>query len=185
MPSDAFYILSMFHEHRDRLKITIRMHYARKKKREKGISITGERGEQKPTLPYPNRLIPTTTRQQRPRCRIRHTLTLRFVPLQRTHTFPFPLGSKIPHTTTLVFHLTAIADVRPIPMRTALPMGMGMGVRFLPRTLPLPDPDIRVKRSSCERLPRWRPRYRSHRFRMAGGDVREQCERVCRTRRRR
>jgi hypothetical protein len=46
------------------------------------------RGRDTRTLPYPNRLITTTTRKQRPSRRVRHGFTLRLVALQRTRAFP-------------------------------------------------------------------------------------------------
>ena len=49
MPSDAFYILSMLHEHRYRLKITIRMHYTHQKKKKASASQEKEENKNPPS----------------------------------------------------------------------------------------------------------------------------------------
>ena len=63
---------------------------------------------------------------------MRHTITLRLVSLQRTHTFLLPLGAKV-LTTTLVFRIAAITSMLlAMCMRTTLPMLMRMRMLFLP-----------------------------------------------------
>ena len=86
MPCYTFDVLGVFHQDTHAFKIGVGVNCQRCY-----IACTDEGGETL-TLPYPNRLITTTTRKQRPSRRVRHGFTLRLVALQRTRAFPLTLA---------------------------------------------------------------------------------------------
>ena len=131
MPSNAFDILSMFHEHRDRLEITIWMHCTQNK----CINITGKENKRVKTYPpistpsHPDYSSPTTSQMT--------NMTRSYTPSRAPPTYSY-IPTPMILTTTLVFCITTSTGVLLcMRMKTALPMLMRMHMWFLPRTFPL------------------------------------------------